>query len=66
MSRKNESAHAGQTIRTEGMPDRSSHDVKEAISGRKMGGGPTNLEHSNKPGFYNSKDLPPKLRKGAS
>lgn len=46
--RKEESAVRGQKIRTETGPDRSSHktDMNEAIMGRKMGGGPTDLSHS--------------------
>jgi len=46
--RKNEKAHMGQTIRTETSPDRSSHKGKsdEALMGRSMRGGPTDLSHS--------------------
>lgn len=55
--RKEESAHMGQKIRTETAPDRSSHKVNadEALNGRAMGGGPTDLSHSLKAGAYNDK-----------
>lgn len=56
-----EKAHFGQTIRTETSPDRSSHKVnaKEALEGRKMGGGPTDLSHSLTAGSYNDKGKDP-------
>lgn len=46
--RKEEAAHMGQKIRTETSPDRSSHKVNadEALCGRKMKGGPTDVSHS--------------------
>ena len=46
--KKEEKAHFGQTIRTEAAADRSSHSVNkdEALMGRKMGGGPTDVSHS--------------------
>ena len=46
--RKEEKAHHGQTICTETGPDRSSYKVKadEALMGRKMKGGPTDVSHS--------------------
>jgi hypothetical protein len=45
--KKEDSARAGQTIRTESMPDnRGSHKVKDAMTGGKFGGGPDNLSHS--------------------
>ena len=55
--KKEESAHFGQKIRTETSPDRSSHKIKadEALMGRKMGGGPTDLSHSLNAGSYNDK-----------
>lgn len=55
--RKEESAHMGQKIRTETAPDRSSHkvDMNEALNGREMKGGPTDLSHSLKAGAYNDK-----------
>jgi hypothetical protein len=55
--RKEESAHKGQKIRTESNPDKSSHKVNmnEALSGREMKGGPTDLSHSLKAGAYGTK-----------
>lgn len=44
--RKNESARAGQKLRTESGPDRSSYSVPNAVEGSAMKGGPTNLDHS--------------------
>ena len=46
--KKEEKAHFGQSIRTESSPDRSSHKVKndEALCGRSMPGGPTDVSHS--------------------
>ena len=46
--RKKERAHFGQEICTETSPDRSSHkvDANEALMGRKMKGGPTDVSHS--------------------
>jgi hypothetical protein len=43
-----EKAARGQSIRTETGPDRSSHKVnaREALMGREMTGGVTNLGHS--------------------
>jgi hypothetical protein len=43
-----EGAARGQTIRTETGPNRSSHKVNEseALAGRKMAGGPTDVGHS--------------------
>jgi hypothetical protein len=49
MTRKTEKAHFGQTIRSDSAPDnRSSHKVnsEEAMAGRKMKGGPTDISHS--------------------
>lgn len=62
--RKEESAHFGQKIRTETGPDRSSHKVNhdEALTGRGMKGGPTDLSHSLNAGAYN--DVKGKGRKG--
>lgn len=62
--RKEESAHFGQKIRTESNPDRSSHKVNgdEAISGRAMKGGPTDLSRSLTAGSYN--DVKGKGKKG--
>ncbi len=53
--RKEEKAHFGQKIRTETAPDRSSHktDMGQALDGRPMKGGPTDLSHSLKAGSYN-------------
>lgn len=53
--KKEESAHFGQKIRTESSPDKSSHKVNmnEAIDGRSMKGGPTDLSHSLSAGSYN-------------
>ena len=58
---KDEKAHFGQKIRTEYAPDRSSHKVNqdEAIMGRKMKGGPTDLSHSLKAGSYNNEGKDP-------
>lgn len=60
--RKEESAHFGQKIRTETNPDRSSHKVKadEAISGRTMKGGPTDLSRTMNAGSFN--DVKGKVR----
>ena len=46
--RKTEKAHFGQTIVTETSPDRSSHNVNanEALMGKSMKGGPTDVSHS--------------------
>lgn len=57
--RKEESAHMGQKIRTDSGVDRSSHKVNadEALSGRKMKGGPTDLSMSQNAGAYNDKGL---------
>ena len=46
--RMEEEAVRGQTIRTESSPDKSSYpnDKREALMGRKMGGGPTDVSHS--------------------
>lgn len=44
--KKDESARDGQKVRTEGAPDRSSHNLKNAITGKSMGGSPTDLSHS--------------------
>lgn len=45
---KTEKAARGQTMRTETGPDRSSHPCndREAIMGRKMPGGATDVSHS--------------------
>lgn len=53
--RKDESAHFGQKIRTESMPDRSSHKMNgdESVMGRSMKGGPTDLSRSLTAGSYN-------------
>lgn len=55
--KKEESAHFGQKIRTEGPPDRSSAKVNmdEALMGKSMKGGPTDTTHSTTPGYYNDK-----------
>ena len=54
--RKEEKAHFGQTIRTETGPDRSSHKAEgEALTGKPMKGGPTDLSHSLTAGSYNDK-----------
>ena len=55
--RKEESAHWGQKIRTEVAPDKSSHKVNmnEAMEGRAMKGGPTDVSHSLNAGAYNDK-----------
>lgn len=52
--RKEESAANGQKIRTEVAPDKSSHkgNMAEAMDGRPMRGGPTDLSHSLKAGGY--------------
>lgn len=59
--RKEEKAHFGQSIRTESGPDRSSHKVNmdEALMGRKMKGGPTDLSRSMKPGASNDEGKAP-------
>lgn len=46
--KKMEKVGSGQTIRTDTGPDRSGHKVNmnEALCGRKMGGGPTDISHS--------------------
>ena len=46
--KKEEKAHHGQTIRTESGPDKSSYHVNknEALMGRSMKGGPTDVSHS--------------------
>lgn len=46
--RIDEKAIRGQKLRTETSPDKSSHmvDQKEALVGRKCGGGPTDVSHS--------------------
>ena len=46
--RKDEKAHMGQTIRTDGAPDKSSYkkNQDEAFVGKKMAGGPTDVSHS--------------------
>lgn len=44
--RKTESARDGQKMRTEGAPDRSSHPVKDGLTGGSFKGGPTDLSHS--------------------
>lgn len=61
--RKEESVGRGQTIRTETGPDRSSHklDPNEALNGRKMAGGPTDLSRTMKVGMYD--DAAPKSRR---
>lgn len=43
-----ESAHFGQTIRTDSGPDRSSFDYDKtaALAGAETGGGPTDVSHS--------------------
>ena len=48
MGNYSDKAARGQTIRTECAPDRSSHPVneREAIRGRKMAGGATDVSHS--------------------
>lgn len=53
--RKEESAHWGQKIRTDSGPDKSSHDVNndQALLGRTMKGGPTDLSRTMKVGAYN-------------
>jgi hypothetical protein len=56
--RKDESAARGQTIRTEGGVDRSSdkRGMDEAIMGRAMKGGPTDLSSTlSGAGSYNDK-----------
>lgn len=59
--RKEEKAHFGQSIRTESGPDRSSHkvDANEALMGRKMKGGPTDLSRSMKVGAQNDEGKAP-------
>lgn len=59
--RKEEKAHFGQSIRTESGPDRSSHkvDANEALMGRKMKGGPTDLSRSMKVGGMNDEGKAP-------
>ena len=61
MAKKTEKAHFGQTICTETAPDRSSHKVNEseALMGRKMKGGPTDLSRTMKPGMYNDEGKDP-------
>lgn len=44
--KKDESARDGQKVRTESGPDKSSHNVKNAVTGGKFGGGPTDVSHS--------------------
>ena len=55
--RKEEKAHWGQTIRTESGPDKSSHKATgdEAMMGKPLKGGPTDLSHSLTAGSYNDK-----------
>jgi hypothetical protein len=50
-----ESAHFGQTIITETGPDRSSHklDHNQALAGKPMKGGPTDVSHSISGGSVN-------------
>lgn len=59
--RKEEKAHFGQKIRTDSGPDRSSHkvDANEALMGRKMKGGPTDLSRSLTAGSYNDEGKAP-------
>lgn len=63
MPTKEESAHFGQKIRTDTNPDKSSHMVNanEALMGRSMAGGPTDLSKSLNAGAYN--DVKAKPRK---
>lgn len=45
--KKDESARDGQKVRTEGAPDRSSHNLKGGIMGTKaFKGGPSDVSHS--------------------
>lgn len=44
--KKDESARDGQKVRTEGAPDRSSHNLKGGIMGKPMKGGPADVSHS--------------------
>ena len=59
--RKEEKAHFGQTIRTDSGVDRSSHKVnqEEALMGRKMLGGATDLSRSMKAGGFNDEGKDP-------
>lgn len=59
--KKEEKAHYGQKIRTESGVDRSSHKVNadEALMGRKMKGGPTDLSRSMKAGAFNDEGKAP-------
>lgn len=56
MARDHESAARGQKIVSETGPDRSTDKAdREALHGRKFGGGAENLEHSMKPNMYGKK-----------
>ena len=59
--KKEEKAHFGQKIRSESGVDHSSHKVNadEALMGKKMKGGPTDLSHSLSAGSYNNEGKAP-------
>lgn len=59
--KKEEKAHFGQTIRTEGAADRSSDKRGQdtSILGRKMGGGVTDVSRSMDPRLHNDEGKAP-------